>query len=672
MRRRYTRAAVLGGATVVGAGVIGVRLASGGRRLPPPPGNAPSAHMAESAFERMPAGPGWGYLWVPVHYSRPLAVGGQGAVYPVPAGLHQTAADQQMPVMRRDFGHADGEQVLDFTIDDPTLRPGVLLRSSTPYRYASATIEAGQLVLADNEFDGRVERARAGTAAVTAGLAHRLQVRYLGGRIWARAWPLHDSAPGWQVEASISTRETGDPGILCVHPTSLRPSSLLVHRHQAATDETPSPTPPACPVLMAGIPESTPGGHRIRLRAWSASPATVRFEWSEHGPQGPFQHGQELSADAAPYTALTAVETAAPVLDWRVRVTSKTSGAVWVSPPQRVTLPDPAGPLTLLSACCYKLIGATRNEGYQRLEAAAAHTPASLVFEGDLGYPGNWRDAVYHRSADYFADRFQRALVDPGFARARRVAPVGFIMDDHDYGPDNNANRTNVEPWAIAVKDSITADPTTDGYFDFRFGDVHCLTLDGRRYADPVTAPNSPSKTKLGMGQRSWMEHILRTSDARLFVLFSADMFGTRWNDGTGKRTLDCFIYGWPDEYRWAMTLFMDTQLRGRRVLILSGDCHSLRINQLPDPEGRQAAAGMRVTEFVCAGIRAELWEAAAPDDHTVDRSRYVLGQSGSGLVEIDAPGATQRSITLRAITSSGPHLDAWRPLVLPFSPQAG
>jgi PhoD-like phosphatase len=668
--RRYTRAALIGTATVVGAGIAGVRLTSGGGRVTPPPGPAPSRHAVETDFPGRPDGSGWGDGWLPVHYDRELDIQDGRGRYAVPQGLRETAADQTMPVMRRDFVHADGEQMLELTTDDATLRPGVLLRATAPFRYASVTLENGELVVADNEFDGRAERGRASTTPLLAGRPHGLRVRYLGGRLWARAWPLGSAEPGWQIEAAIHTAGAGDPGVLTVHPTSLRACTLSVRRHRAVTDQVPLPTPPVCPVLVAGIPEPTAaGGHRLALRAWCTQPAGMRFEWSETGPAGPFAHGPKQDARSGPYTGSQVVDVTGRRLDWRVRTWSATSGAEAVTPLHRIDIPDTGEGLTLLAASCYKLIGADRNRGFQRLGGAAAQTPAGLVFEGDLGYPGNWRDAVYHRSTDFFADRFQRALADPGFVELRRSVPVGFVMDDHDYGPDNGADRTTVLPWTISLWDRITAGAPAAGYFDFRIGDVHCLTLDGRRYCDPVTEPNTPAKTRLGMRQRAWMEDILRGSDARLFVLFSADMFGSRWNDGTGRRTLDCYLYGWPDEYRWAMTLFTDIQLTGRRVLIVSGDCHSLRINRHPDPGGRSAAAGHPVIEFVCSGIRAELWEEAAPGDPMVDRRRYRVGQSGAGLVEIDPVGAAGRSITLRAIAASGSGLDAWPPLVLPFAP---
>ena len=83
-----------------------------------------------------------------------------------------------------------------------------------------------------------------------------------------------------------------------------------------------------------------------------------------------------------------------------------------------------------------------------------------------------------------------------------------------------------------------------------------------------------------------------------------------------------------------------------------------------------RALGGERITEFTCAGIRCELWSGAAPGDPNVDRSRYRLNVSGAGLIEIDPPGAADRTVTLRAIdATAGRPLDTWQPLVLPFKP---
>jgi phosphodiesterase/alkaline phosphatase D-like protein len=291
------------------------------------------------------------------------------------------------------------------------------------------------------------------------------------------------------------------------------------------------------------------------------------------------------------------------------------------------------------------------------------------VFEGDMGYANNRYHSCYLAEEDYFADRFTRFLADPRFVALRRRTPVGFIMDDHDYGPRNNADRTTVKPWTYHLWNRMHADPSTDGYFDFRIGDVHCITLDGRRYADPVWYPNRPGKTKLGPRQFAWMQSILESSDAGLFVVFSADTFASRYLRPGSTVIPDCFIGGWPGEYERAMTVFGRVQAGGRRVVILSGDAHSLRIHYHP-PGGPVRPGAPAVVEFVCSGLRPRHWFGAAPGDPTLDPLRNVLGHAGGGMLTVDPASATTRTVALRAISGerAGP-TDLFPPLVVPFRP---
>jgi hypothetical protein len=131
----------------------------------------------------------------------------------------------------------------------------------------------------------------------------------------------------------------------------------------------------------------------------------------------------------------------------------------------------------------------------------------------------------------------------------------------------------------------------------------------------------------------------------------------------------DTFIYGWPDEYRRVLRLFTHVQAGGRRVLIVSGDAHGLRIHRHPDPlSGLQAPTA--VVEFICSGLRALLWSGAPEGDPTLVPHREALGHSGAGLVVVDPPGAEPRRITLRAIGARDDDpLDLFPPFSLPFEP---
>ncbi len=264
---------------------------------------------------------------------------------------------------------------------------------------------------------------------------------------------------------------------------------------------------------------------------WSALPALAAIEWSEEpGFASPHVRARRRTSLEPPYTHAETLRLApGRPLYWRAALRSRTSGAVTHTQPHRVEAHAGDRPLVLLAASCAQFTGAPENAGYDRLLEAAPAAPAALVYQGDIGYPNNARDACYAAAPDYFADRFGRLLHQPEFARFRRSVPVGFTMDDHDYGPENNADRTTVEPWTWALWNRIHADPAPLGYFDFRIGDVHCLTLDGRRYADPVTAPNTarqdearPRAVRLDAGRSC------ASSDAAMFVVLSADIFATR------------------------------------------------------------------------------------------------------------------------------------------------
>jgi PhoD-like phosphatase len=660
--RRITRAQALGGAAAAAAAAaLAARGLTGGSA-------APALHPAAHRYEP-DLGSGWGSEWTALTYGR-LSAGGGGAVFSVPKGLRGAAPDQPMPVLLADRECADSEQVATFVATDATLRPGLLLRRTGAYEFVGVTAEHGRLVAAAYGRERRHVLAAAPAPAVAANTPAHLRVRVQGGALRATLWRQGDGEPRPQLTARVPAG-AGGAGVLLVQPTSLAACELRLTGYALGSDEPFRPTPPLPVATITGIPEIPSGGtgHTI-ARVWSALPAAATIEWSTDPGFAAATRGETAELSEPPCTHSQSLPlTAGRPLWWRAELRSRTSGEVVRTQPHRVD-PYLDGPLVLLGASCAQYTGAPENAGYTRLLDAAPAPPAALVYQGDIGYPNNARDACYAAQPGYFADRWGRLLAQDEFAGFRRSVPVGFTMDDHDYGPANNADRTTVEPWTWHTWNRIHADPAPGGYFDFRVGDVHCLTLDGRRYCDPVKAANTPSKTKLGRAQFDWMARILETSDAGMFVVFSADIFATRSDPRNGKLVDDCFIYGWPDEYRRAMSLFMDVQLGGRRVLVVSGDAHGLRVHYHPDPQGRPAAARLSVVELVCAGLRARLWSAAGPNDPSLDPRRYVLRRSGAGMLVIDPPGSAGRGVTVRAIdVDAALPADAFAPLRIGFAP---
>jgi PhoD-like phosphatase len=667
--RRLTRAQALTGGAVVAAGAaLAVRRLTEGSA--PEPVLSRAAHRYARDFTRAPQGRGWGAEWAPLQ-DRRASVGDGAALFDVPQGLTGTAADQPMPVHLLDHGCAGSEQLATFSITRDSLRPGLLLRSDGPFEFLGVTAEGGRLVAAAYGRERRQVLASRPAIAVAAGAPVHLRVRADGARLRATLWHQGDSEPAPQIDTAAAARR-GGCGVLVVHPPDLRPGRLELRRYALGTDSPFTPTPP-CPIMaLSGIPQvDADGTGGTLVRVWSAFPATATIEWSE---------GPALTSPVAlpparltrpPYTHAARIPLAGGgPRYWRATLRSPSSGATVRTAVQRVRTYAGPEPLVLLAASCSQLTGPAPNAGYARLLEAAPAVPSALVYQGDIGYPNNRTESCYAAAPDYFADRFGRLLADPNWAALRAVVPVGFTMDDHDYGPMNNADRTTVEPWTWELWNRIHADPTPLGYFDFRMGDVHCLTLDGRRYCDPITTPNGPAKTKLGSRQLEWMQRILETSDAAMFVVFSADIFASRFNPRDHKPNDDCFLSGWPDEYRRVMALFMDVQLGGRRVVVLSGDAHGLRIHYHPDPRGRAEARTLSVVEFICSGLRPGLYAAADPADPTVDPRRHVIGHPGAGMLIVEPPGSPGRSITLRAINvvRARPP-DAFPPLRLGFGP---
>jgi hypothetical protein len=555
----------------------------------------------------------------------------------------------------------DGTQELYFQVTHAGLRPGLVLHRRDAFHYLAVTVEHRRLVLASYSRTERHELAHARVAGLDTD-PHVLRVAVSGRTLRAGLWRA-GHRPNMQLAARLPGVAGGTPGVLLVAPADRKPGSLLASRYVLSARRFRSTTPQAA-LLVTGTPQTNGDEIIVGLRAACDVPASIQFEWSSDPAFSGAVQRSSVHRLGPPFSARDQIVLAAarPVY-WRARFVATGSGAMGLSHAQTYKPQLGSGRLVMGAASCAHLWQQPAYNGLGRLLAVAPAPPALLVYQGDLGYAGNSRFSSYIEAPDFYFERFTRTLSDPHFDAVRHRGPVGFTGDDHDYGQRNNAPPSRFPTWSLALWNHVHADPSTLGYYDVRFGDVHCLTLDGRRYADPVGQPDTPAKTKLGTTQRAWLESRLATTDASLVVVFSADIFASRPNP-------DCFVFGWPDEYRRLMTAFMDAQLRGVRVVILSGDAHGLRIHHHPDPAARAQASGLSIVEFICSGLSPRSWEPATPDDGTLDRTRSVMHHRGLGMIDIDPAGAPGRSVTLCAISGEegGPD-DLFPPLVLDYAP---
>ena len=410
-------------------------------------------------------------------------------------GPTSTAPNQPLPVFLLDHQCSDGTHELHFRVTNRTLRPGVLFRCRDAFHFFGVTVEDERLVLATYS---RTKR-RSACAVPKLGLGmHVMRVVVSGRRVTAGLWQA-GGPPRTQLRASVTGSGSGAPGVLMVAPTNRRAASLLVSRYRLSSPYGFRVTSPKAAFLITGTPQSAAGQIIVGLRAASDIPASIQFEWSNDPKLRTGVQRSSVQQPRAPYTARTDIvlSDSQPVY-WRARFVATHSGKAHHSAIQRYKPHGDNDRLVMAAASCAHLWGLNDYAGLQRVLEAAPVEPAMLVYQGDLGYAGNSRFSAYLQAPDFYAERFTRTLADPHFAALRRQVPVGFTADDHDYAQQNNAASDRFPRWSVPLWNEIHADPSNLGYNDWRFGDVHCLTLDGRRYADHVNAPERALENEAG------------------------------------------------------------------------------------------------------------------------------------------------------------------------------
>jgi phosphodiesterase/alkaline phosphatase D-like protein len=337
-----------------------------------------------------------------------------------------------------------------------------------------------------------------------------------------------------QLLARLPAASGGTPGVLLVAPADRKPGSLLVSRYVLSARRFRSTIPQEA-LLVTGTPQANGGEITVSLRAASDVPASIQFEWSSDPSFSDGVQRSHVHRPGPPFSARERIVLAdTGSVYWRARFSATGSPTTGLSRTQQYTPQLSSGRLVMAAASCAQLWQQPRYKGLGRLLDVAPTQTAILVYQGDLGYAGNSRFSSYLEAPDFYFERFTRTLHDPHFETVRHRGPVGFTGDDHDYCQQNNAPPARFPKWSVPLWNHVHADPSVRGYYDFRFGDVHCFTLDCRRYADPVGQRDTPAKTKLGATQRDWLESKLATTDASLAVVYSADVFASRPNP-------DCF-----------------------------------------------------------------------------------------------------------------------------------
>jgi len=190
-------------------------------------------------------------------------------------------------------------------------------------------------------------------------------------------------------------------------------------------------------------------------------------------------------------------------------------------------------------------------------------------------------DFHYENIAEDDPARFRRAF-DDVLASDRqsslyRSAPIAYIWDDHDYGP-NDADRTHAgKRSALAVYDECVPHYPVEHGSDLRqaftVGRVRFLLTDVRSERAPDDLPDGPDKTMLGQAQREWLLSEIEAARGRDALVVWVNPVPWIAEKGSG--------HGW-GRYDWERRYIADRiHAAGmtERLLMLSGDGHMVAID---------------------------------------------------------------------------------------------
>jgi hypothetical protein len=304
--------------------------------------------------------------------------------------------------------------------------------------------------------------------------------------------------------------------------------------------------------LLANV--RTTAAAEVRLKAWPASnpAAVVRSAWRP-------TNGADAAEVALPGAATTTEA-------WHYQALCRPAGGgTVVGEPARLVPARPAadgrGRFTFAVVNC--LSGWPGNFGSWvglRQIASAGSSVKFLVVQGDLGYPDNQR---YPQTLESYRAHFRAALDHPELAPLLRRMPLYAVQDDHDYGRDDCHRGSFTAHAAQAFAELVPGNPfPAENYRSWAVGGVEFFLTDNRRHRDDgpdFTSWESPDYySVLGRAQREWLLSGLRSSTARVKVVFVPSTMCWYWHPGERRILLE----------------HIETEVSGR-VVFCSGDKHA-------------------------------------------------------------------------------------------------
>lgn len=234
------------------------------------------------------------------------------------------------------------------------------------------------------------------------------------------------------------------------------------------------------------------------------------------------------------------------------------------------TFPEGPASFTLAFGSC-----ASTGSSTMVFDTIRAHDPLLVLLLGDLHYMNIAEDNI-----GTFRRAYQRVLSSPAQSALYRATSVGYVWDDHDYGP-NNSDRTSDSRRAarLAYRENVPHYRLDAGegdaaiYQAFTVGRVRFIVTDTRSERDPNDSPDGPGKSMLGTAQLRWFEQQLLEANGRypLIVWVNSVPWIAPAKDGSDTWG------GFAAEREHIASFIAENEIRG--LVILSGDAHMLAID---------------------------------------------------------------------------------------------